>query len=871
MNMRWAKELWRRVRHIGNRNTFHNELDDEILFHITTRTDELEQTGLSRREALAQARREFGSTARMQEETHEAWQFHWIEDLWSDLRYGLRSFRRDKAFTAAAILSLALGIGINTTIFSLTMEFLFSKPSARNPERLVDIRIGGSSHAPMREFQFVHDAHDFEGLAGRHEEAVANWRYGTGTYRVFSVRVTDNYFDVTGVPIAMGRPIQRGEDTTAVLTDHFWHNRLGADPQVLGRTLFFDGKPYTVVGVLPHDHRTLLGYGYSPDVYLPVGPHDEKQVVALVARLPDGMTRQVALERVKAICRQLDKTYPQEDPRSVNNSEVISLSGFDRFENEGALPIALFFGMLMVVVGLVLLIACANVASLLLARASSRRQEIAVRLAIGASRSRVIRQLLAESLLLATLGTTAGLVVNLLLTSATNRIQFPLPIPVQLMIQPDWRLLAYSTAVALLTALVSGLMPALKATRSNVSSTMKQGEHQVREGRWTLRNALVTGQLAVSILLLATGFLFLRNLMKATSMNPGFDVQHTAWAQMRLVPERYPKQENVRPIVSAAINQLRAMPGVEAASVVATVPLNDNYTIGAPVRADSSQQSIPAQWNYNRVSADYFRTMGIPILAGRAFSPTDDGNAPAVVIINENFARLLFGNANPVGHTISYLKGKPMTIVGLARNSKYFTLGEENKLALYLPYFQNNDTRADLSFLVRAERPEAVVKEVTTVLEKLDSSASVETKLMRNALMFALLPSRMGALLLGSIGFLGLALASIGLYGVLAYAVSRRTREIGLRVALGADRAAVLGMVARQSLSLVAIAIAAGLGIAFFATKPLAMFLVPDLSPRDPVSFLAVIGVLLLVALAATLGPALRALRIDPMEALRYE
>ncbi len=869
--MRWMKEFWRRVRHAGSRDAFQSELDDEIRFHIETRAGELELAGISPKDALAQARREFGSTARMQESTIEAWQFRWIEDLWSDLRYGFRSLRHNKTFTAAAVLSLALGIGMNTTIFSMTMEFLFSRPSARNPETLMQLRIAGSSHSQVREMRFVRDAHIFEELAGENESAEVNWRIGDDTYRLFAETVTDNYFEMVGVPVANGRGIRPGEESTVVLSDHFWRSRLAADPQVLGRSLILDGKPYTVVGVLPADHRTLTGFGFAPELYLALPLHNEASSVVFIARLPAEMTQRVALERLVAACKRFDESHSPRDYRRQDNVEVTSMMGVDRFSGKGALPVILFFGMLMMVVGLVLMIACANVASLLLARASSRRQEIAVRLAIGASRSRVIRQLLAESLLLALMGTLAGLGLNLFLTSVVNRVQFPLPIPIQLRIEPDWRLLAYATAVVLLTAIVSGLMPALKATRSDVSSAIKQGEHQVREGRWTLRNAMVAGQLAVSILLLATGFLFLRNLMKATSMSPGFDVEHTIWAYMRLVPERYPKEDEIRTIRTAGADQLRTIPGVEAVSYANVVPLNDNSTMGAPVRTDVGKLAIQVHWNSDLVGPDYFRTMQIPILAGREFLPADREGAPAVVIVNESFARLVFGNVNPVGHTVSYLGSKPRQVVGLARNSKYFTLGEENEPALYEPYLQSRGANVKLHFLIRSEQPAAVIKEVNAVLGGLDPTASIETKRMRNALAFAMLPSQLGAVLLGSIGFLGLALASIGLYGVLAYTVSRRTREIGLRVALGADRSAILRMVALESLSLVLVAVAAGLGIAVFATKPLAMFLVPDLSPRDPASFLAVVGVLFAVALAATVGPALRALRIDPMSALRYE
>jgi ABC-type antimicrobial peptide transport system permease subunit len=308
---------------------------------------------------------------------------------------------------------------------------------------------------------------------------------------------------------------------------------------------------------------------------------------------------------------------------------------------------------------------------------------------------------------------------------------------------------------------------------------------------------------------------------------------------------------------------------VEAAGVVQTVPLNSQQTNGTRLRTDLGQQ-FDVSYRNNNVGADYFRAMSIPILAGREFLPSDRAGAPAVAVINENFARYLFPGVNPVGHSIRFPEGTPVTIVGVAKNSKYFTLGEVNVLALYSPYAQQR-AGDNLNFLIRAAAPRALVKPVTRILGRLDASAAIETKPMRNALVLALLPSRAGAAILGSVGVLGLVLASIGLYGVLAYAVSRRIREIGLRVALGAEPRTILRMVFGNSLELVAIGAGIGLAISVMVTKPLVMFLVPGLSPADPWALLAAVALLGVVALAATIGPALRALRVDPMVALRYE
>jgi len=859
------RELFRKVRHLFSRQRFEDDLERELRFHLEMAAEE-------RGEATAQ--REFGPLVRMREDTRSAWQVRWLVDLVSDLRYALRALRRNPGFAAAAIFSLALGIGANTTIFSLTMEFLFSQPSCRNPETLQSFQIGGNSASEVRDYRFLGDAHIFADVAGSFEEVEANWRNGEDTYRLWVMSVTDNFFNMVGVPLAFGRGIQPGERSTVVLSDGFWRRRLNGDPAVLGKVLIIDGRHYTVVGVLPHEYRTLLGFGFAPELYFPVLRDDE--LVSLVARLPEGMTRAVALARLKATCKELDKVHPRSGTESwANDLRMAPVAGLERLDEFGLGPIKEFFGMLMIVVGLVLLIACANVSSLLLARASSRRQELAIRLAIGAARGRLVRQLLAESLLLAALGTAAGFLLNLWLTGVMNRVQLPIPVPMQLLIAPDWRLLAYSSVVAVASALVAGWMPALKATRTGVGDALKTQQGQVGNRRWTLRNALVVGQLAVSVVLLTTGLLFLRNMMQAVRMNPGFDTQHTVWAYVRLVPEKYFPNKDAGPektmaLVNDALREMCALPGVEAASVARAVPLNDHITMGTELRTDLDDHPIPVDFNYNFVAPDYFKTMGIPMVAGREFLPSDGRNSQEVVILNENLAHRLFGNRNPVGHTIRW--DGVITVAGVAKNSKYFSLGEANSMALYTSYLRKGGTIVNLHFLIRAAgRPEGVVREIRTALGRLDASAAIEVKPMRDAMGFAFLPSRVGAALLGSMGLLGLALASIGLYGVLAYSVARRTREIGLRVALGADRAAVLRMVARESAVLLIIGLATGLAISVFATKPLAMFLVPELSPSDPATFLTVAAVLAAVAFAATLGPALRALRVDPMVALRYE
>jgi predicted permease len=870
--MQFLRELWLRVCWLACRSRFHSELADEMQFHVESRAEELEQGGVPRAEAITRARREFGSRLKAAEDTSGAWQVRWLEDIFSDLRYAGRAFRRNLGFALTAIFCLALGIGANTTIFSITTNFLFSQPSCRDSASMIAIWEGGNSGSSISDYRFLRDARVFDGMAGINVEREVNWRDGDRTNRFYAGVVTDDYFTTLGCPFLLGRGIAAGETTTAVLSDRLWRGTFGGDPAILGRKLILDGRVYSIAGVLPSNHRSVAGFSLSPDLYIPVRHDDDS--VQFYARMPKGMTIPIARGRLRSVFEQLDRIYPKEGWKRTSQVRVTGVTGFDVLNQEMPGQVTAFFAMLMIVVGLVLLIACTNVASLLLARAASRSQELAIRLSLGASRRRIVRHLLAESLLLSVLGLAAGLAIDIGCAKGINNLTLPVPIPIHLVVSPDWRLVWYSLCIVLVSALLAGLLPALKAARKNANFALKQEERQTVRS-WNLRSVLVAGQLAVSIVLLATGFLFVHNLLRATSMNPGFDVQHTIWAYMRLVPDKYndPDQTKQMSVVRSALERLRALPGVEAAAITRRVPLNDNCVIGTRLRTELAPAAVPIQYECNNVGPGYFRTVGIPIQRGREFTVADRKGSQSVAIVNESFARVVFGNADPVGHTITadFKNDKSKLIVGVAKDSKYFTLSEKQRLAVYEPYFASGEP-INLHFLIRTTGlPAGYVKPITDILGRLDSTAAIETKPMSRALGLALLPSQAGAAMLGAMGILGLILAAIGLYGVLLYSVSRRTREIGLRVALGATPSDLLRLIGQRSLVLVGSGVIAGLALAFFAMQPLALFLVPGLSTLDPTAFLAVIGMLGAVAVLATLTPAIRALRVDPIIALRYE
>lgn len=857
-------EIGNRLTYLFRRARFDRELAEEIQSHIQARADELEQAGLSGATVQRQARREFGSTLRSREETRSAWQMRWLEELGSDLRYAARALRRNPALALAAVVSLALGIGANTTIFSVAREALFSQPSCHDAGRLVQISVGGNAWVPMPQYRFLEQAQALDGVAGINIGMVVNWRDGNHSYRLAGTHVTDNFFDVVGIPVALGRPIERGESDVAVVTYGFWTRRLGGDANVLGRKLVLDGKPYTVIGVLPRDHRMLAGFGFTPDLYLTKDPGE----VMLYARLPKGIARQAAYARLQPVCRELDRVYPDANRRWAETLRLSAVGGMERIQEEGqtAIPLVAFFGMLAIVTAIVVLIACANVSSLLLARAFSRSRELAIRMALGGTRGRLVRQLLAESLLLALLGTTTGLLLNLWLTRVLSSLHIPTPLPIELLIQPDRLLLAYSMGIAFLVTLATGLVPALKGTRAAIG-------RQVGPAGGRLRNALVVGQLAVSIVLLSAGVLFLRNLIYATAFNAGFDTTHTVVATFGTAGGSYTPQR-FAVLVDTALQRLRAIPGIEAASPAIAVPLNPFLAFmraGGALRPDAGSRAIRVQYNSNSVGQDYFRIMGIPILQGRPFTDLDRAGAPEAVILNENLARRLFESASPVGHVLRLPNNRDATVVGVARNSKYVTLGETNAMAMYAPFAQQRYDTYTHFFVRTRGAPETMVRKVDETLAALDPGAAVETRAMSEIFAGALLPSRVGAAILGAMALFGLMLAAIGLYGVLLYAMQQRVREIGIRVALGATPGNIFAMVTGQSLRLVTVGMAIGVAVAAVAVRPLAMFLVPEVRPADPMNFVAVAGLLALVAGLATVAPTLRALRVDPAVALREE
>jgi predicted permease len=880
---RWNDRLAMRLRSIVRGGDLDAAMRDEIQLHIDEQTTENIATGMSPAEARAAAKRAFGPAAHIEEQCRDARRVTFFSNLVQDLHYTLRSLARQPLLVLTATLSIAIAVSANATIFNLADEFLLSMPTAYRPDRLVHIRMGGNSHASYPQWRDLNESGALAGIAGHQIEANVNWQGPNQSVVLTPLLVTANYFDVMGVPMAMGRPFGAAEAAAerqphvVVISHGFWERRLGGNPQVVGTTLMFNGQAYTVLGVLPSGLRTLPGYGVAAEVYLPLSRdlmpdlnQEQAAAVQLVGRLRDGQS----LGDGRAVLNVVAARLGQHDRQRKMGAVTVfaPVGGFGQAAEFR--EVALFFGVLLVGAALILATASANVAGLLLARSTVRRREIAIRVALGAGRLRLVQQLLTEGLWIGILGTVAGLLLMILWVRLLGLVSLPIPVPIELHVAFDTRVVVYSIFLLLLTTLLCGLAPAIQATRPSLVPALKQDE-PLTHRRWSLRSVLVVGQVAVALVLLVTAMLFLRNLGRARIANPGFDIEHTLVAQVGFVEGRYTPETRAA-FLDAAVARLQSLPGIESASYARGMPLTirSGMTTGAQVRISEGGQPFNARYEVNLVGPGYFRTMGIQVDRGREFLQTDKRGAPVVAIVNEEFVRRYMPGVDPRGRHLMLPMGPETSyaaeIVGVVGNSKHRTIGEDQQAAVYESFLQRGNRDRLVHVIVRAASgatPPA--HDIQRVLESMDPSAAVDVSDMPSTLAFAFMPSQVGATLLGVLGVLGLVLAVAGLYAMVSYSVSRRTAEIGIRVALGATPRAVTRLVLGDAALLAGTGVLFGIAAAVLVTRPLAMFLVSGLGPNDPLTFAGTAVLLALVCLAAAWAPARRALAIDPVIALR--
>ena len=808
-----------------------------------------------------------------------------------DLRYGLRMIAKAPGFTVLAVLALALGISANTTIFSLINGVLLRPlTGVKDPDRLAEVYTsdyssglyGSSSYPDYVDFRDQSDV--FENLAA-FSDTVMNASGETEAERLRGMIVTGNYFEMLGVRAQLGRTLQSVDDQPSnsqavVISDSFWQRRFNSNPFVVGQTLRLNGKPYTIVGVTDVSFRGLQ-LGLRPEFWLPATASPDFTTVGrgdrgiqLLGRLKPAVTLDQAQTQLTTIAARLAQAYPEtnlgtldrpNEPRPVT---VRKSARIDPAGQEGLWRLSLF---LFVVVGLVLLIACANVVNLLLARASARRREIAVRLALGASRWRLVRQLLTESLLLALLGGVAGLIVTQWSSGVLPGF-FPAEELAGLDLSTDWRVLVFTFGLTVITGMLFGLAPALQATRLNLIPSLKNesGSYGQHLRRLSLRDVLVIAQLALSLVLLIGAALFVRSLQHALRFDPGFAAQNLMLASLETRGANLNKQQG-RAFYVQALERLRSLPGVQSATLTAVVPLSGGgERRGVQLEGYQPQPNEDTELNTNVVGPNFFNTLDIPIVAGRDFSSQDREGSARVVIVNEELARRYYGG-NAIGKRLRFGSDPTFSeIVGVARNAKHRSLREEPLPVIYISLEQ--EYRAGMTLMVRtAGDPASLIGAVRNEMRALNKDVplfSVQTMAQRIGDQVA--TDRMVAVLLSVFGVGALLLASIGIYGVIGYAVAQRTHEIGIRIALGAEHRDILKLIVGQGMVLILIGAVLGLALALAATRVLKSVLF-GVSATDPLTFVSVVVVLISVALLACYLPARRATKVDPLVALRYE
>jgi predicted permease len=871
-----------------------DELREEMEAHLEMATAENVRRGMRPDEARRQAILESGGLTQAAEAVRAQRGLPVLENLAADVRYALRALRRSPGFTATAVITLALGIGANTAVFSVVNALLLRPPAhVAEPARLATIytsdnsgpAYGTSSYADLQDFGSGAPA--FSGVAGYGVGSVVLSEPESGRASDVSLvqTVTANYFDVLGVPMALGRSFgadesRPGGPATVVLGQSLWRTRYGGDPAIVGTTIRLGGTPLTVIGVAPPDFGGLIPL-LSPDFYVPVETSEQFSGVDLVergdrgllavARLADGASLDQAREQLAVVSADLFRRFPERwddvtgQPRRV--SVLPANRSFVPPQIRG--PATAFAAVLMAVVAAVLLICCANIANLLLLRATVREREVGVRVALGAGRGRLLAQLLTESMVLAVGGAALGVLLAYVGTRALAGVQLPVGLETQLNVTPDPTVLAFAVVVSVAAALAFGLAPALIATRRSVTASIRgqgsaTGFGSVKLG---LRGVLAGGQITIAVVLLVMAGLLLRSLSSAQRLDPGFRMTDMLFVDLEQDARTTPAEQRLA-FHRALRERALALPGVRAASYANFLPLGS----GASRRSFEIEGYTPGaqedmEINSSNAGPGYMDAMGVALQGGREFTEADGPDAPRVAIVNEAFVRRYLGGTNPLGKRLS--RGNiDIEIVGVARDAKYRSLSEDPLPFVYLAADQNSSAGVTLVVHMLA-RTNGMGDAVRALIAELGPDAAVTRVATPDQhLMLELLPQRAGATLLSLFGAVGLALASLGTYGVMAYAARRRAHEIAVRMTLGARAGDIVRMVVRQGMTVAIVGGALGLAIAAGLSR-LLEFLLFGIEPLDPVTFVAAAAVVAAVTLLANWVPARRSAALSPVSVLK--
>jgi len=874
-----------------HRENVETELDDEVKGFYETMVERYRQQGIPESEAQRLARLKFGHPESVKEQVRDTRAGHAFDSMVRNLRYSLRAMRKSPAYAWVTVLTLGAGIGANATVFSIVSRFVLHRPPVGDPATLMAIHAtqgaaGCCNNLSWLLYEDLRDqAKSFSGVAAYYELLPASIDGNGEPERVWGQAVTANFFDVSSLRMELGRGFSAREEhvPAIVISDRLWRRRFDADADLIGKAVRLSGHSYTVVGVAPRGFRG-LDIILDSQFWVPLDAMDQLlpntanltsrdyHWLAAVGRLRPGVDITQADAELRVLADRFAKAYPQSVPFAVRDT------GF-RMEQAGSLPprdrntVMLFLAALLAVALLVLCIACSNVLNLSVAQANGRYREMVVRLALGATRWHLLCQMLTESVILSLSGGVVGVALSLWATRAMSTFRLAAPVPLDLSVNLDGRVLLCTFGLSVLAGILFGLVPAWSIVRPSIGSGLN-GEHMLnRPGRiWSFRNLIVVSQISMSVVLLCATGLFLRSLDKASRIDIGFRSRGLLLLSVDPRLHGYSDKRSVQ-LLQQVQARVAHLAGVVSAAYTDAVPLNGGHRSDGFSVQGKAAQPVDSTVDLYMAGPGYFATMGIERVAGRDFA-TETATSPRTAVVNQRFADRFFGGENPLGQRVRD-GDRVYEVIGVVNNTKSRTLGEDLRPVLYRSLVQ--DIGADPSMggytvLVRfAGNPGALTNAVRAQIHSIDPSLAIfNTKTIEEHLKDALFLPRIAGALFGIFGFLGLALASVGLYGVISHWVSQRTREIGIRLAIGAKSSEVQGLVIRQGMTLAIIALLPGLLIAWSASKLLASFLY-GLPSHDPVTFTAVPIILAAVTLVACWIPSRRVMRVDPNTALRHD
>jgi predicted permease len=881
--MKWKPNLF-------HRGTLCSDLSEEMQLHIEERAEQLMNEGMSPEQAQREARRAFGNQTLLEERSREVWQWPTVESMWSDVRFAWRQLRRSPGFTFAAVLTLALAIGANAVVFSVMNAFILRPLNVPQPQSLYQLQRGDvdTAYQSYPDYLDLRDRNrSFDGLVA-YSAVEAALDAGGDPSTAWAEEASGNYFDALGLQPYLGHFFHASDEHGAnsapyiVLTHAYWHTHFQSDPTVVGRVVRLNKHPFTILGVAPPGfHGTLLFF--NPAFFVPIVNHPllagedlnergNRWVFATMGHLKPGVTTAQAVADLNSIGAYLEKTYPKDVGKTTFVLARPSLYG-----DYLGKPVRAFLAGLMLLTGLILLAACANLGSLFAARAADRSREVALRLALGSSRTRVLRGLFTEALLISLAGGAVGLFSSVVLLRELSAWQ-PIPeFPIHLAVNPDAKVYAVALLLAVMSGMLFGLVPVRQVLRTNPYEVVKAGAARSAGKRVNIREVLLVVQIAICAVLVTSSLVAVRGMVRSLHAHFGFAIQNILLAETDLSMAGY-KDDRVPAMQKQMIESIATLPGVESVGLTDSLPLALNGAGNSIVFTDSTsdlrRSNAAANAAMYHVSPEYFQAAGTALLSGRTFTWHDDKNSTRVAVVNGEFARRLFGSpANAIGRSYKMQDGTRIQVVGIAEDGKYKSMAEDPVPVVFLPILQSPSPSTIL--VVRAHpgsnhAPYLLGAAIRNALRQLDAGLTVSIRTRDKPLDSILFGPRMATVSLGVLGMMGAMLSITGIFGMAAYSVSKRLKELGIRVALGAQRKEVLQAALGRAVRLLTVGSVAGLVLGLLATKVLA-FIVYQATPRDPLVLAGAVVAMSLLGLVATWIPAQRALSLNPVVLLREE